>query len=364
MSVQLETNGADKGTCPVCDCPDADHYDWCTAQARAVNKQAPSKIQCIWRAGCDGIANCQEAGCCLGVRSNREQARQAPTNDPSMNLLREWHLADERFDLEDWSRRVRNLVEDAPKFFLNGNGDIDFGPVAAPELSQIERLQRESEEWQQEALRFQTITSELNGEIELLETRLEVFDDNGERLPESCDGIASRDATIHLMDERIERHRDALAHIRQVCRSDAKDFAAATIDRRQLYAIANMALLADGDLFTTADQKPPHEREPYDAEAIAAGEPIEVGLERLRKAYVPISDNEPRAAHANPPGCICRYAHKSDPMCTYSPPGLLHAAPRDRPIWICSVCNGWNHVRDTFCTHTHAGPQPANGESL
>jgi hypothetical protein len=28
-------------------------------------------VPCIWRAGCDKKANCQEAGCCLGVRSNR-----------------------------------------------------------------------------------------------------------------------------------------------------------------------------------------------------------------------------------------------------------------------------------------------------
>lgn len=57
---------------------------------------------------------------------------QAPSKDLSMALLREWHLADERFDLEDWSRRVRNLIEDAPQFFLNEDGDIDFGP-ASPE---------------------------------------------------------------------------------------------------------------------------------------------------------------------------------------------------------------------------------------
>lgn len=45
-------------------------------------------------------------------------------------------------------------------------------------------------------------------------------------------------------------------------------------------------------------------------------------------------------------------------------PGLLHGVPRDRAIWICSVCNGWNHVRDKFCTHTHAanaeGGAPVN----
>jgi hypothetical protein len=263
-------------------------------------------------------------------------------------------------------------------------------------------------------------------EISRLENRLEVFDDNGERLPEHCDGIASRDATIHLMDERIERLEAHSAEVEGEY-SNYHDWASGEIERLQ----AGVKLLenVNADLgaklrASNAGPKPPHEREPYDAEAIAAeslitrikadiiehtqedledgwmvedeqhcatldllfeamralqriakppasdaeviaaGEPIEVGLERLRKAYVPISDNEPRAAHANPPGCICRYAHKSDPMCTYSPPGLLHAAPRDRSIWICSVCNGWNHVRDTFCTHTHAGSQPANGESL
>jgi hypothetical protein len=45
-------------------------------------------------------------------------------------------------------------------------------------------------------------------------------------------------------------------------------------------------------------------------------------------------------------------------------PGLLHGVPRDRAIWICSVCNGWNHLRDKFCTHTHAanaeGGAPVN----
>jgi hypothetical protein len=33
-------------------------------------KETPA-VPCIWRAGCDKKANCQEAGCCLGVRSNR-----------------------------------------------------------------------------------------------------------------------------------------------------------------------------------------------------------------------------------------------------------------------------------------------------
>jgi hypothetical protein len=27
----------------------------------------------------------------------------------------------------------------------------------------------------------------------------------------------------------------------------------------------------------------------------------------------------PASGEANPPGCICRYKHKSDPMCTYTP---------------------------------------------
>lgn len=60
-------------------------------------------------------------------------ATPVPSKDMSITLLREWHLADERFDLEDWSRRVRNLIEDAPQFFRNNDGDIDFGPVATHE---------------------------------------------------------------------------------------------------------------------------------------------------------------------------------------------------------------------------------------
>lgn len=32
----------------------------------------------------------------------------------------------------------------------------------------------------------------------------------------------------------------------------------------------------------------------------------------------------------------------------------LHGVPLDRPIWICSMCHGWNHVQDKHCTHTHA----------
>ena len=50
--------------------------------------------------------------------------------------------------------------------------------------------------------------------------------------------------------------------------------------------------------------------------------------------------------------------------CTAHEPRLLHGIPRDRAIWICSICNGWNHVRDKFCTHTHLanaeGGSPVN----
>jgi hypothetical protein len=49
-------------------------------------------------------------------------------------------------------------------------------------------------------------------------------------------------------------YRDALARIRQVCRSDAKDFEAATIERRQVYDIANMTLDANGDLYASGHE--------------------------------------------------------------------------------------------------------------
>jgi hypothetical protein len=51
-------------------------------------------------------------------------------------------------------------------------------------------------------------------------------------------------------------YRDALARIRQVCRSDAKDFEAATIERRQVYDIANMTLDANGDLYASGHEPP------------------------------------------------------------------------------------------------------------
>jgi hypothetical protein len=57
-----------------------------------------------------------------------------------------------------------------------------------------------------------------------------------------------------------------------------------------------------------------------------------------------------------PPGEHDLYPSASSP--------LLHGVPRDRAIWICSICNGWNNVRDKFCTHTHAanadGGSPVN----
>jgi hypothetical protein len=51
-------------------------------------------------------------------------------------------------------------------------------------------------------------------------------------------------------------YRDALARIRQVCRSDAKDFEAATIERRRVYDIANMTLDANGDLYASGHEPP------------------------------------------------------------------------------------------------------------
>ena len=49
------------------------------------------------------------------------------------------------------------------------------------------------------------IQQEAADEIERLEDRLEVYDSTGKvRMPEDCDGIACRDATIRLLDERVE----------------------------------------------------------------------------------------------------------------------------------------------------------------
>jgi len=48
---------------------------------------------------------------------------------------------------------------------------------------------------------------ELMREIARLRRRLEMFDDQGRLLPESADGIACRDETIRLQDDRINRLR-------------------------------------------------------------------------------------------------------------------------------------------------------------
>lgn len=35
-------------------------------------------------------------------------------------------------------------------------------------------------------------------------------------------------------------------------------------------------------------------------------------------------------------------------------PASGHGIIYDRPGWLCSICGGWNHLRDSHCTHTHA----------
>lgn len=40
-----------------------------------------TKLQCIWRAGCNQLEACQAAECCQAVRSNREKAEQAPSKE-------------------------------------------------------------------------------------------------------------------------------------------------------------------------------------------------------------------------------------------------------------------------------------------
>jgi len=182
-------------------------------------------------------------------------------------------------------------------------------------------------------------------ERDRLENRLEVYADNGERLPESCDGIASRDATIQLMDERIERlearavrceacmgdgtieygHPNAPEPDRvETCRECNGTGNAQCPKCVEACEILGRAGIADGDLIdkvgdaieavaeaeadaqaanVRADQmaaewmklkespKPPHEREiphcqtcacpPYDAEAIAAGESAQASNTQL-----------------------------------------------------------------------------------
>jgi len=104
-------------------------------------------------------------------------------------------------------------------------------------------------------------------------------------------------------------------------------------------------------------------------------------IERLRAA---LADVAKRLKTGYEPGCDCggcrtmRYAEKAligvavetfavrpidckherakvqCPDCGIDFLGGIRTAPRDVPIWICSVCGGWNHVQNRFCTHTHA----------
>jgi Lar family restriction alleviation protein len=59
------------------------------------------------------------------------------------------------------------------------------------------------------------------------------------------------------------------------------------------------------------------------------------------------------------------YARPAQPPST----DRFYGVPRDRPIWICSVCNGWNHAQYRFCTNTHAlkkdaAPPPADQQFI
>lgn len=137
------------------------------------------------------------------------------------------------------------------------------------------------------------------------------------------------------MDTRTSKemaYRDALVRIRQICRSNPRDFVAAATASGEAYDIANKTLDANGDLFVTAHEpepaRPTHElsihiarlREPkYNGDAMelrkwAAAE-IEELLRRFQKACaemtalrVQVLDLEERASQppANEP--------KADPL--------------------------------------------------
>lgn len=59
-------------------------------------------------------------------------------------------------------------------------------------------------------------------------------------------------------------------------------------------------------------------------------------------------------SESRPIDCKHERAKVQCPDCGIDFLGGIRTAPRDVPIWICSVCGGWNHLQDKFCTHTHA----------
>lgn len=218
---------------------------------------------------------------------------QVPSKDLSMALLREWHLADERFDLEDWSRRVRNFVEDAPQFFTDTEGAIDFQPVATPE-------------------------------------------------PQPA---ASKELA----------YRDALARIRQVCRSDAKDFEAATIERHQVYDIANMTLDAHGDLYASGHEPAAAASNDLldDAQGLICGIVGWLNMQAIENPNV-------LALHAGLRQWLVTYA---DRAANEPPAARIDTSPFGECVYVtnngCTTCTEPAEPGSMFCTaHRPAQPPP------
>ena len=104
------------------------------------------KVQCIWRAGCDGKANCQEAGCCLGVRSNRgEPPVPAAAPEPLPAASKELALPEPHFN------------RDAAIYELSPDQWTDVRLL-------VERLQRELSEAESELERRQAKIMRLSDE--------------------------------------------------------------------------------------------------------------------------------------------------------------------------------------------------------
>lgn len=84
----------------------------------------------------------------------------------------------------------------------------------------------------------------------------------------------------------------------------------------------------------------------------AAFQFVKQDAEMIQHAVNLLEPQLPKYSHS-PVNCKHEHASVKCPDCGIDFIGTLRYAPKDVPIWICSVCNGWNHVQDKFCTHTH-----------
>lgn len=76
-----------------------------------------TKLQCIWRDGCNQPDACKPAECCQGLRSNREKAEQVPSKDLSSErvaqliaTLKQWW--DDATADNNWSQEDCTVADD------------------------------------------------------------------------------------------------------------------------------------------------------------------------------------------------------------------------------------------------------------